>query len=280
MSGDKDIVIRYFDGSLPEVSGEANGETVNIAIVAMESKGKNPRHAKIVELAAVLCEVEQDTGKLVKIVDSKQWFQDPEEEDPFTEAFSEKTGITKEMVEGQSIDGRAFEDLIESAEVVIAFNAGFVRPILQEQFPSLEESIFACARNQIEWTAKGHESRSFFHLTRDHLWYTDQKRTMEQCGAVIKLLTSETSMKGEPASYFKELIDRAMEPLITIEARVDMHQKYLMKKERFHWDSRERTFIRVMGTSTLDRVRRSLDARGFTGELIERDRLPATERFK
>ena len=55
MSGEKDIVIQYFDGSLPECTGEAQGETVNIAIVAMESKGKNPRHAKIVELSAVLC---------------------------------------------------------------------------------------------------------------------------------------------------------------------------------------------------------------------------------
>jgi DNA polymerase-3 subunit epsilon len=280
MSGEKDIVIQYFDGSLPEGTGEAQGETVNIAVVAMESKGKNPRHAKIVELSAVLCEVEQDTGKLVKIVDSQQWYQDPEEEDPFTEAFTAKTGITKEMVAGQSIDGRVFEDLIESAEVVIAFNAGFVRPILQEQFPSVEESIFACVRNQIEWTSKGHESRSFFHLTRDHLWYTDQKRTMEQCGAILKLLTSETSMAGEEATYFKELINRAVEPLITIEAKVEVHQKFLMKKERFQWDSREKTFIRVMGTSTLDRVRGSLEARGFTGELIERDRLSATERFK
>jgi DNA polymerase-3 subunit epsilon len=280
MSGEKDLVIRYFDGSLPEVAQDAEGETMNVAVIAMESKGKNPRHAKIVELAAVLCEVERDTGKLVKIVDSQQWFQDPEEEDPFTEAFTNKTGITAEMVAGQSIDGRLFEDLIESAEVVVAYNAGFIRPILQEQFPSIEESIFACARNQIDWTGKGHESRSFFHLTRDHLWYTDQKRTLEQCGALIKLLTTETSMSGEPAEYFNELLNRAVEPLITIEARVDHHQKFLMKKERFHWNSRERTFIRVMGTSTLDRVRRSLDARGFTGELIERDRLPATERFK
>jgi DNA polymerase III epsilon subunit-like protein len=280
MSGDKDLIIRHFDGSLPEDREGQGGETMNVAIVAMESKGKNPRHAKIVELAIVLLEVERESGKFLCVTDAKQWFQDPEEEEPFTEAFSAKTGITAEMVAGQAIDTQAFEDLAHSAEVIIGFNAGFIRPILQQQFPSLNESIFACVRNQIDWSAKGHESRSLFHLTRDHLWYCDEQRTMEQCGTLLKLLNNDLNLDGEDAGYLKELIDRAQEPLITIEARVDMHQKHLMKKERFHWDNRERIYQRVMGTSTLDRVRRSLDARGFTGELIERDRLPASDRFK
>lgn len=280
MSGEKDIVIRHFDGSLPEDQSGTGAETMNVAVIAMESKGKNPRHAKIVELAIVLLEVERETGKFLNVSDAKQWFQDPEEDNPFTEAFSLKTGITAEMVQGQSIDSQAFEDLAHSAEVIIGFNAGFIRPILQQQFPSLNESVFACVRNQIDWSSKGHESRSLFHLTRDHLWYCDEKRTMEQCGTLIKLLTQESNSKGEPIAYLKELIDRAQEPLITIEARVDMNQKHLMKKERFQWDNRERIYIRVMGTSTLERVRNSLDARGFTGELIERDRLPASDRFK
>jgi DNA polymerase III subunit epsilon len=278
--GERDIVIRYFDGALPEVFKKSTGETTNVALVAMESKGKNPRHAKIVELAAILCKVDKATGNVCEILDAQQWFQDPEEENPFSEGFTQKTGLTQEMVAGESIDGKAFEDLIQSAEIVVSYNAGFVRPILQEQFPFLHDSTFACVRNQIEWTLKGHECRSLQHLTKDHLWYSEEKRTLQQCGILLKLLSETKDLNGEPAGYFKELIERAVEPLITVEAKVDIHQKYLMKKERFHWDSREKIFLRVMGTSTLERVRSALDARGFTGELIERDRLPATERFK
>lgn len=280
MSGEKDIVIKYFDGSLPELQKEAQGDVTMVLAVAMESKGRNPRTAKIVELSAVLLELDAESCTINRVAEEGHWFQDPEEESPFSEGFTEKTGITEEMVRGQSIDGRAFEDMVEAADVVIAFNAGFVRPILQEQFPSVEDAVFACVRNQIEWGVKGHDSRSFFHLTRDHLWYTDDQRTKAQVGAIIKLMSTEQSMKGEPAEYMKELVSRAQEPLLTIEAKVDQQQRYLMKKERFNWNPRERTHIRVMGTSTLERVRRSLDARGFTGELIERDRMPATERFK
>lgn len=278
--GEKDIVIKYFDGSLPKNLKKKGGETMNVAVVAMESKGKNPRHAKIVELAALLCKVDKQTGELCEIIDAQQWFQDPEEDQAFSEGFTQKTGLTNAMVAGKSIDIKAFEDLVQSAEIVVSYNAGFIRPILQEQFPFLHENIFACVRNQIEWSLKGHECRVLDHLTKDHLWYSLEKRCIQQCGVLLRLLGEEKDLTGQSAGYFKELLDRAVEPLITVEAKVDVHQKYLMKKERFHWDAREKTFIRVMGTSTLERVRESLDARGFTGELIERDRLPATERFK
>jgi DNA polymerase III subunit epsilon len=278
--GEKDIIIRHFDGSINIETQEATGETNTVLVVAMESKGKNPRHAKIVELAGVLLEVESDTGKVVRLLNQQHWFQDPEEEEPFSEGFTRKTGITEEMVSGKSIDGREFEDMVQGADIVVAFNAGFVRPILQEQFPSVEDAIFSCVRNQIDWSQKGHESRSLHHLTRDHLWYSDERRCPEQCGILLRLLTSDQTPGGDEAGYLKELMDRAQEPLITIEAKVEHHQKYLMKKERFFWDSRERTHIRVMGTSTLERVKRNLESRGFEGELIERDRLPATERFK
>jgi|SaaInlStandDraft_1057018.scaffolds.fasta_scaffold62554_1 DNA polymerase III subunit epsilon len=278
--GEKDIVIRHYDGSINIDTIEAQGDTTTVLLVAMESKGKNPRHAKIVELAGVLIEVESDSGKVVRLLNQQHWFQDPEEEEPFSEGFTHKTGITEELVSGKSIDGREFEDMVQGADIVVAYNAGFVRPILSEQFPSVEDAIFACARNQIDWSQKGHESRSLHHLTRDHLWFCDERRCPEQCGILLKLLTTDKTPEGEDANYLKELMDRAQEPLITIEAKVEHHQKHLMRKERFFWDSRERTHIRVMGTSTLERVKRNLESRGFSGELIERDRLPATERFK
>jgi len=184
------------------------------------------------------------------------------------------------MVKGQSIDHEKVAAIFADCAVIVSYNAGFLRPILQEQYPALEDYVFACVRNQIEWTAKGHESRALFHLTRDHCWYSDALRTLDQCGVIIKLLTETTGFDDEPVNYLDELLLRAQEPLITIEARVEFHQKHLMKKERFHWDNRERTFLRSMGVSTLDRVRKSLDSKGFTGELIERDRLAASERFK
>jgi DNA polymerase III epsilon subunit-like protein len=246
----------------------------------MESKGRNPRHAKILELGIVVLELERETNKICKIVSQDQWFQDPGEETTLTEAFIEKTGITEEMLRDQSIDHEKVESIFSDSEVIIAFNAGFIRPILENQYPDLEDAVFACARNQIEWTAKGHESRSLFHLTRDHYWYSDAQRTLGQCAMLVKLLSEDTGFDGEPVNYLNELINRAQEPLITVEARVEFHQKHLMKKERFHWDNREKTFMRSMGTSTLDRVKKSLDAKGFTGELIERDRLAASERFK
>lgn len=280
MAHEKDIIISYFDGALPEVSEQADGEIIKAAVLSIESRGRNPKHAKLIEMGVVVLELEKETSKITKVIEKHHWFQDPEDDESIDEVFTKRTGITSEMVQGKSIDAREFEAIIEAVDVFIAYNAGYVRPILQEQFPSLERSIFACVRNQIDWTSKGYESRALGHLTRDHGWYSDQERALEQCGVLVKLLSEKQEIEGQEQTYLHELVGRAEEPLITIEAKVQMKQKYLMKKERFRWDPRERAFLRCMGTSTLERVRKSLDARGFRGELIERDRLPASERFK
>lgn len=275
MAHEKDLTISYFDGTLPTFEGSTEAETLQAAFVAAESKGKNPRTAKLVELAVVVLEIERETGKPVKLIEKHNWFQDPEEE--LSEAYTEITGITEEMVKGNEIPLATFEAIIDSVDIFITYNAGNIRPLLQEQFPNLSDAIFACLRNQIEWTGHGNESRSLTHLTRDHLWYNDSLRAEDLCAVYIKLLT-EPGPKDQ--NYLLELINRAEEPLITVEAKVQMRQKYMMKKERFRWDPKERTFLRCMGSSTLERVRNSLSSRGFRGELIERDRIPATERFK
>lgn len=277
MSHEKDYTISYFDGTLPEFNETSDAEISRIAIIDLQSKGKNPKSAKLVELAVVVLEIDRDSCKPLKVVEQHHWFQDPEEEHELSEGYTKMTGITQEMVQGKSIDSPTMEAIIDTVDVFVAYNAGYVRPILEEQFPSLESSIFACVRNQIEWTVKGHECRSLSHLCRDHRWYNDGLRMNERCAVVIKLL-SEGGADGE--NYLEELISRAEEPLITIEAKVQMRQKHLMKKERFRWDPRERAFLRCMGSSSLEKVKRSLESRGFRGELIERDRIPASERFK
>jgi DNA polymerase III subunit epsilon len=278
MAHEKDITISYFDGTVPEFSKEASGEIVKVAVVAAETKGKNPRHAKLIELSVVVLEVERESWEITGVLENHNWFQDPEEEEAFSPAFTEATGISQEMVAGKSVDSRAFEEIIDSVDFFVAYNAGYVRPVLQEQFPNLESAIFACVRNQIDWSTKGYESRSLNHLTKDHFWYNDSLRMQDRCAILIKLLSEKK--EGQEISYLQELCERAEEPLITIEAQVGHREKYLMKKERFRWDPREKTFLRCMGSSTLERVRKSLNAKGFQGELIERDRKPASERFK
>lgn len=278
MAHEKDITISYFDGQLPEFNTEAAGDTLKAAVVAAETKGTNPRTAKLIELSVSVVEIDRASWKISKVLEQHNWFQDPEDDDVFSEDFIQQTGLTKEMVAGQSIDGRVFEEIIDAVDIFITYNAGYIRPLLQEQFPNLDTAVFACARNQIDWSAKGFESRSFHHLTRDHFWYTDSLRMKDRVAAIIKLIIEPA--KEDQSSYLQELCERAEEPLITIEAQVQHREKHLMKKERFRWDAREKTFLRSMGSSTLERVRKSLGAKGFRGQLIERDRKPASERFK
>lgn len=67
------------------------------------------------------------------------------------------TGITDEMVAGQSIDMAALEALIEPAELVIAHNAAFDRPFCEAFSHLVSSKAWACSNSEIDWSSRGYE---------------------------------------------------------------------------------------------------------------------------
>jgi len=279
MGHEKDIVIRYFDGKLPD---QLSAETVEdsakakVAVVACETKGTHPRYGKLVELSIKLLEIRRDPALALKVLDSYDGFEDPEEE--FSDAYVRKTGITEEMLHDQKIDREKATALFEQAEVILCYNAGNIRPFLDREFPCVKDKVFACCRNQIDWPAKDFECRVLGHLTMEHGWWYDSLRANVESSVVTQLLNEVDEDSGN--TYMDELIKRAEEPLIVVQADVAPRDRRLLKKERFFWDRDKGVWQRCMGTSTLARVKSSLAAKGFEGELEEVETLPASDRFK
>ncbi len=278
MGHEKDITIHYFDGELPaQLTEDADGsESITVAMVSCETKGTHPRFGKLVELAVLLVEMQKEPAVALKVLDSYHGFEDPQEE--LSEAYIRKTGITEELVHGQKIDREKAGALLEKAEMIICYNAGSVRPFLDREFSGLENKVFACCRNQIDWPAKDFECRVLGHLTMEHGWWFDSLRSDVESAAVIKLLNELDEDTGK--TYLDELVNRAQEPLIVVQADVAPRDRRLLKKERFFWDRDKGVWQRCMGTSTLARVKASLEAKGFEGELEEVETLPASDRFK
>lgn len=276
MAHSKDIVIQYFDGQLPDPLAGAASDTLKTAVVAIETKGTYPRRGKLVELAISLVETRRQPAQFVRVLDKGHWFADPEESLP--ESYTELTGLSEEMLAGKSIDRDRAANMLKEAKLIIAYDAGNARPFLEREIPGLEDKIFACARNQVDWTERGCYCRMLQYLARDHKWWFDSLRADVQVAALIKLL-SETVPEDEP-SYLQELSERANEPLIMVEADVEPQYRKLLQNERFFYSRDRGVYTRQMGESTLRRVRAALESRGFSGELVEKERLPASQRFK
>ncbi len=262
-----------FSGILPKVFREVQGPAARAAVVALETLGP---HARVVELAVVLLEVEKSERRFTKTLETHHGFQDPHE--PLSPDFTAATGIAAEMLAGKSLDLAALRAALLQADWIIAYNAGRVRPPLQALIPELDAKVFACARNQIEWPAKGFACRDLRHLAFDHGWFFTGSRADIQAAALAKLLDEPDRHAGR--AYLEELLSRADEPLINVEADADPRDRHMLREEHFVWSRNKGVWERSMGPSTLRRVLANLKSRGFDGRIMEREQLPASERFK
>lgn len=273
MAEDKDLIIRHFDGELPEPLREAQGDVIKCAVVSLAAVGTNPRRAKVIELYAGIFEADE-TGFTKKLQEGL-FFGDPGE--PLPEVLKSR-GYKAEELEGREIDEAALQELFEGVELVVAYNAGFVRPVLERFVTGLEETVFACARNQVDWTGKGFECRALNHLAKDLGWYIDDRRSRVEAMAVVKLLNEVDPDTGK--CYFAEMRERSAEPLILVHAHAHPDERRWLRKEFFRWSSNDNAWTRLMGVSTYKRVKESLESKGFSGQLVEVDRHPACDRFR
>src|SRR6266852_4356750 len=80
------------------------------AIVDVETTGTNPDRDKIIELGICLFEYGRHDGRIYRVLGSWEWFEDPGFSIP--REITSLTGITNQMVTGQSIDDGVVNNLL------------------------------------------------------------------------------------------------------------------------------------------------------------------------
>src|SRR3984893_18108374 len=106
-----------------------NSPKLVAAVVDVETTGTNPESDSIIELGICLFEYDRQNGRIYKVLGSWEWFEDPGFSIP--PEITNITGITDEMVTGQSIDDGAVNDLLGRGILIIAHNASFDRRFLE-----------------------------------------------------------------------------------------------------------------------------------------------------
>ncbi len=122
------------------------------AVVDVETTGTNPDRDKIIEFGICLFEYDRQNGRIYKVLGSWEWFEDPGFSIP--PEITNITGITDEMVAGQSIDDAMVKDLLGRAVLVIAHNASFDRRFLERRLPAFATKHWACSHSDIDWKAE------------------------------------------------------------------------------------------------------------------------------
>ncbi len=228
-------VLRHF---MPRASyGELDaGEEARSALfVDVETTGMHWASDRIIEFAGVPFSFGKESGRIVQVGTPLVSLEDPKR--PIPPEITRLTRITDEMVSGQRIDDVKVTAIANEAQLIIAHNARFDRPFVEERFPVFAEKHWACSINDVPWEAHGLGSVKLGWLLMEHAGlYFRAHRAEDDCLAAIHILATPFADDDTlPMRHLLETSRRHTVQLRAVNAPFDM--KDLLKARGYQWDN-------------------------------------------
>ncbi|MDB5652131.1 MAG: Exonuclease RNase and polymerase [Hyphomicrobiales bacterium] len=176
-------VLRRFQPRIAPINAPAPNERLGI-FLDLETTGLDPAKDEIIEIAMVpfLYTV---GGDLLAVGEAFQSYQDPGISIPAE--ITALTGITDEMVQGQTIDLTQVEEHVGRAAIIIAHNSAFDRKFAERLSPAFETKPWACSMSQIPWAAEGIRGSKLAYLAAAAGFFFDEHRAVTDCQAAIQI---------------------------------------------------------------------------------------------
>lgn len=241
------LVPRTDHGPAP-VSTSGLSAVTQVLILDTETTGLSHASDRIIELALLRVSVDNETGLPFGPVHTFEGFEDPGM--PIPEVARQVTGITDDMVRGQRIDDAQVQALLDSADLVVAHNAGFDRPFVEARFPGFAHKAWACSFADIDWKAQGAGSARLTSLAQDLGWFYDAHRALADCHALLQVLASPLATGG---TGLGQLMAVAARPSFRLRATGSpFESKDALKARGYRWDGEARVwFCHLAGDEAL-----------------------------
>lgn len=168
----------------PTGDGAGRGPHVGIA-VDVETTGLESSTGKVVKLALRRFRYDVD-GFVTDIDRAYEWREDPGE--PLSEEISVLTGLTDADLTGREIDEGTATRLLRSASFMVAHNSGFDRSWVEKRLPDASGLAWCCSMRQVDWRARGFDSRVLGYLLLQHGYYHCGHRASADVDALIQML--------------------------------------------------------------------------------------------
>lgn len=169
-----------------EIVTEARAEFPRQAVILdTETTGLNYRCDEIIEIGVVAFTFD-DAGKIGDVTAVYGGLQQPSVSIPAE--ITRLTGLTDDMVAGQTIDMACLEALIDSSDLIVAHNAGFDRPFCEALSPIFCNKAWACSVSEIDWSARGFEGSKLGYLIGQSGYFHDGHRAVDDCFALLEVL--------------------------------------------------------------------------------------------
>jgi DNA polymerase-3 subunit epsilon len=204
------------------------GEIKKVAIIDLETTGLDYRKDKITEIGIVVADMYPGGTLLTQHI--YQSFNDPGVS--ISAKITELTGITDEMVKGQSIDWAKVYEIVGDVDLFICHNAAFDRKFLEQIWDKncvFKTGVFACTKNDIDWSRRGYGASKLDYLNWKLGFYYDAHRAINDCWATLNLLVQEDGA-------FQELLDSTKDQYEVYAIGAAYHKKDELKENGFYWN--------------------------------------------
>jgi DNA polymerase-3 subunit epsilon len=200
-------------------------------LVDVETTGLDHAKDEIIELGIVAFTYD-DGGRFGDVVGVFSGLRQPY--NPIPKVITTLTGITDDMVAGQTIDVEEVEAFIRPADLVIAHNAKFDRPFCERFAPGFAPKPWGCSMSDVSWSDRGFEGTKLGYLVAQSGYFHDGHRAVDDCHALLEVLSRPMPEASDTA--FAELLKNSAAAKLRIWAENSpFDMKEHLKARGYRW---------------------------------------------
>jgi DNA polymerase-3 subunit epsilon len=228
--------------------------TKRVLILDTETTGLDWRAENIIELAMLSVAVDLQTGQPVGVVEVYEDFEDPGR--PIPAEIVKLTGITTQDVKGQKLNEAKIIDMVQRADLIVAHNASFDRPFVENRLEVFEHKAWACSFAGINWKAQGLGSAKLEFLCSELGWFYDAHRAQVDCHALLRVLSAPLKSQPDdiPSTGLQQLFKSAEQARTVVKAfGSPFETKDKLKARGYRWDAEAKVWsTAVMSVEALE----------------------------
>jgi DNA polymerase-3 subunit epsilon len=226
----------------------AGGRIAHAVVLDTETTGMDAEKDKVIELGLVKFEYDRESGAVGRVLGVYDGLEDPGR--PIPPESTAIHHITDEMVAGKRLDEAAIERLLDGVGVVIAHNAGFDRPFVEQRLPSFAALPWACSLREVPWDALGLGGAKLEYLAYRYGFFFEGHRAEIDCRALLEVLRRPVPGSAEPRTAFEYLLESARAPSFRVWATGSpFESKDQLKARGYRWEAEKRVWYRDIGAA-------------------------------
>ena len=236
--------------NLPKQYNEpSTGEIKKGVVLDVEATGLSIGHDDVIQLALLPFEYEVPSGKILSIKKEEAFDGLREPRIPISTEASLITGITNEIVINKKIQSKDVENIINNTDLIIAHNASYDRPMVEQHWNCFKNVSWACTFKSIDWLQEGFSSAKLELLGVNFGWFYEGHDAFNDCEACLALL-SET-LPNRDSTVFSAVREYASNPTFLIkEIDAPYNKRNIFRRKGYKWRPADQLNGKVWWTET------------------------------